>query len=154
MAVVLGKVVPRKTRSRRRGKRADRGSSAIELAILAPMLLIMIWLVVQFALWFQSRSVAVAAAQAGARMAREEAGVAGRPWQTDAVARARDYYNSLGTKILGGIQVVPVGNPGTNVGVQVTGTVSSIIPGLTLTITETSEGPVECFRPLNNGGTC
>jgi Flp pilus assembly protein TadG len=139
---------------RRRRARADRGSSAIELAILTPMLLIMIWLVVQFALWFQSRSVALAAAQAGARQARDEAGVTGMNWQDAGITRARGYYDSLGTKILGGIQVTAIGNPLTNVGVQVTGTVSSIIPGLTLTITESAEGPVECFRPLDGGGGC
>jgi Flp pilus assembly protein TadG len=147
-------VVLQNLRRRLRGKRADRGSSVIELALLAPMLLIMIWLVVQFALWFQSRSVALAAAQAGARQARDEAAMQGVNWQNDAVARARQYYDSLGTKILGGIRVTAIGNPLTNVGVQVTGTVSSIIPGLTLTITESAEGPVECFRPLDGGGGC
>lgn len=147
-------VVLENLRRRRHGKRADRGSSVIELALLAPMLLIMIWLVVQFALWFQSRSVALAAAQAGARFARDEAGTPGLPWQTDSVNRATQYYDSLGTKILGGIHVTAIGNPATNVGVQVTGTVSSVIPGLTLTITESAEGPVECFRPLDNNGTC
>lgn len=149
MAVVLQNL-----RRRRHGQRADRGSSVIELALLAPMLLIMIWLVVQFALWFQSRSVALAAAQAGARQARDEAGVPGLNWQNAGVTRARGYYDSLGTKILGGIRVTAIGNPATNVGVQVRGTVSSIIPGLTLTITESAEGPVECFRPLEGGGAC
>lgn len=118
------------------------------------MLLIMVWLVVQFAIWFQSRSVALAAAQAGARVARDEAGVASKPWGPDAVSRTTQYYNELGTKLVGGLKATAVGNPGTNVGVEVTGTVASIIPGLTLTITERAEGPVECFRPLADGGTC
>jgi hypothetical protein len=115
----------------------------------------MIWLVIQFALWFQSRSVALAAAQAGARVARDEAGVRGNNWRTDSATRATQYYNALGTKILGnGITALPVGNGTTNVGVQVTGTVSSLIPGLTLTITETSQGPIECFHPDQLAGRC
>src|SRR6266498_301586 len=51
----------------------DHGSSAIELAILAPMLLAMIWLTIQFALWYQGRQVALAAAQLGARVASQAA---------------------------------------------------------------------------------
>jgi Flp pilus assembly protein TadG len=147
----------RLTRRRGRGVRDDRGSSAVELAILAPILLFSVWLIVQFALWFQSRSVALAAAQAGARIARDEAGVRTANWRADGPARAKAYYDALGTKILGqnGIGAIPIGNPATNVGVQVKGTVASIIPGLTLTITESAEGPVECFRPFGgaNGGT-
>ena len=145
-----------RTDGRRRHKAlGDRGSSAIELAILVPLLLVMIWLVIQFALWFQSRSVALAAAQAGARVARDEAGIRGSNWQNDSVTRTTQYYNALGTKILGGgIKVVSIGTANKIVGVQVTGTVSSLIPGLTLTITESSQGPVECFHPVQGAGTC
>lgn len=139
---------------RSRGKGADRGASTIELALLAPMLLIMVWLVVQFALWFQSRSVALAAAQAGARVARDEAAVPGSAWQADAENRTRNYYNSLGSRLVGGLSATAIVGPHASVGVQVRGTVASIIPGLTLTITEVAEGPVECFRPLQAGGTC
>jgi hypothetical protein len=115
----------------------------------------LIWLVIQFALWFQSRSVALAAAQAGARVARDEAGIPGSNWQNDSVTRTTQYYNALGTKILGnGIKVVSIGTAAKTVGVQVTGTVSSIIPGLTLTITESSQGPVECFHPIHAAGQC
>lgn len=139
---------------RSRGRGAERGASTIELAILAPMLLIMVWLVVQFAIWFQSRSVALAAAQAGARVARDEAAVANKPWKNDAVSRATDFYDKLGTKLVGGLHATAIGNPGTTVGVRVRGTVASIIPGVTLTITEVVQGPVECFRPEQAAGRC
>jgi Flp pilus assembly protein TadG len=146
---------PRQHGRHGRGRNGERGSSAIELAILAPALIFLTLIVVQFAIWFQSRGVALAAAQAGARVARDEAGVPGLNWAGDAQQRASQYYNALGTRILGpGISAVAVGSPVTNVGVRVTGQVSSIIPGLTLTITESSEGPVECFRPENAGGAC
>lgn len=119
------------------------------------MLLLMVWLVVQFAIWFQSRSVALAAAQAGARVARDEAGAGGSAWKNHAVNATTDYYNKLGTKLVGGLQATAIVNLGANVvGVRVTGTVDSIIPGVTLTITEVSEGPVECFRPQQAAGHC
>jgi Flp pilus assembly protein TadG len=129
----------------------DRGASAIELAILAPMLLALIWLAIQYALYFQGRQVALAAAQVGARVAREEAArVPG--WVADARNRAESYYNGLGTKVLGsGISANPqrIGN---NVQVTVTGDVASILFGLRLPIHVTAGGPIECFRPDLNGG--
>lgn len=138
--------------SRWAGAAADRGSSAIELAILAPIVLLVIWLSIQFAFWYQGRQVAVAAAQAGARVARQEANVTGA-WRSDARNAARDYYGALGTKVLGGnITATPVGSAANQVGVRVRGQVVSIVFGLKLMINVTVSGPVECFRPDVNGG--
>jgi hypothetical protein len=109
------------------------------------------WLAVQFAFWYQGRQVALAAAQAGARLARQEAYVNG--WQTDAQNRAIGYYQGLGTKVLGGnITATATTLAPDQVQVTVTGQVVSIIFGLNLTIQETAGGPVECFRPDVNGG--
>ena len=150
-------VDPRPARPRRRIQRRpvrDRGTSAIELAILAPMLLALIWLAIQYALYFQGRQVALAAAQVGARVAREEAATV-PTWQTDAVTQAERYYNGLGTKVLGnGIQATATSD-GNDVQVTVTGQAASILFGLPLPIHETAGGPIECFRPdLNGGRTC
>jgi Flp pilus assembly protein TadG len=138
-------------RSRARPPR-DRGSSAIELAILAPILLLLIWLGIQYALYFQGRQVALAAAQIGARVAREDADVV-PGWSDQAQQDAVSYYTGLGTKILGpGISAVAcISGPGT-VQVTVTGQADSILLGLSLPIHETAGGPIECFRPDLNGG--
>jgi Flp pilus assembly protein TadG len=130
----------------------DRGASTIELVILAPLLLGMIWLTVQFALWYQGRQVALAAAQLGARVASQDAGTRA-DWASQAERSAQSYYRGLGTRVLGGqigarAQTAGVGQ----VRVTVTGTAVSIVPGLTLTIHETAGGPVDCFRPDLNGG--
>jgi Flp pilus assembly protein TadG len=139
-------------RSRWRAASACRGSSAVELAILAPLLLLIIFLSVQFAFWYQGRQVALAAAQAGARLARQEADV-NAAWRTDAQNAAAAYYNQLGTKVFsGGITARATGSAVNQVGVRVTGRVVSIVFGLKLTIHETVTGPVECFRPDVNGG--
>jgi Flp pilus assembly protein TadG len=130
----------------------DRGSSAIELAILAPILLAMIWLTIQYALYYQGRQVALAAAQIGARVARQDAQTV-PGWQQKAQADAEAYYQELGTQVLGphisAVATSPV--PG-QVQVVVTGQAASIMFGLNLTIHETAGGPIECFRPDLAGG--
>jgi Flp pilus assembly protein TadG len=149
--------VLRRVRCRvRRAATGDRGASAIELAILAPILLGLIFLAVQFALWYQGRQVALAAAQDGNRIAREQAEVSGG-WQAAAESDARNYYAQLGTKVLGDGVSALTEQDGSQVQTTVTGQVALIapFPGLTLTIRETARGPIECFRPDEDGGrTC
>lgn len=139
-------------RRARRAAASERGSSAIELAVLAPALLVLVWLTIQFALYIQGRQVALAAAQIGARVARQEAAsVPG--WQADAEGRAQNYYQGLGTRVLGGtVTATAVVTGPSRVQVTVTGNVASILLGLPLPIHETAGGPVECFRPDLNGG--
>ena len=139
-------------RGRRRAGRGDRGSSAVELVILTPMLLALIWLFIQYALYYQGRQVALAAAQIGARVARQDANsVPG--WQAIAERSAESYYAGLGTKVLGGtVTAVAVPLGVSQVRVTVTGQAASIMFGLTLTIHESAGGPIECFRPDLNGG--
>jgi Flp pilus assembly protein TadG len=124
----------------------------VELVILTPMLLALIWLFIQYALYYQGRQVALAAAQIGARVARQDANsVPG--WQTIAERSAESYYAGLGTKVLGGaVTAVAVPLGVSQVRVTVTGQAASIMFGLTLTIHESAGGPIECFRPDLNGG--
>ena len=56
--------------NRRTGTEPDRGSSTLEIAILGPALLLLIFGVVQAALWFYARNLALAAVQEGADAAR------------------------------------------------------------------------------------
>lgn len=138
----------------RRAATGDRGASAIELAILAPVMLGLVFLAIQFALWYQGRQVALAAAQDGNRIAREQAETS-PGWQAAAESDARNYYALLGTKVLGnGVTAVTEHAGISQVQTTVTGQVALIapFPGLTLTIRETARGPIECFRPDENGG--
>jgi Flp pilus assembly protein TadG len=128
----------------------DRGSSAIELAILAPALLILTMMVVQWALWFQARQVALNLAQDGARYARaQQAG-----WETQTIIQTNTMYSEIGTKILTDVHVsvTPDGGAPNQVYVTVTGHVPTLLPGLSLSVNETSGGDTECFRPASNGG--
>jgi Flp pilus assembly protein TadG len=131
--------------------RGDRGSSAIELAILAPALLILTMLVIQWALWFEARQVALNVAQEGARYARAQQA----NWAAQAVEKADAFYGELHTSVLKNpaVQVSPDGGAPNQVYVTVTGHVPSLIPGLgRLTVSETSGGDVECFRPASAAG--
>jgi Flp pilus assembly protein TadG len=135
-----------------RGPGADRGSSAVELVVLAPMLLALIWLIIQYALYYQGRQVALAAAQIGARVARQDASTV-PGWRAVAEHSAESYYAGLGTRVLGGAVTAVAAPVGVSeVKVTVTGRAASIMFGLTLTIHETASGPVECFRPDRGGG--
>jgi Flp pilus assembly protein TadG len=145
-AVPTGRHVPRWLSRRVRGLTRDRGSSAIELAILAPALLILTMLVIQWALWFQARQVALNVAQQGARYARAQQA----NWAQTAVSEADAFYTQIHTHVLSSpqVQVSPDSGVPNQVFVTVTGHVPSLIPGMPrLTVSETSGGDVECFRP-------
>jgi TadE-like protein len=131
----------------------DSGASSIELVLLAPLVILSILLVGQFAMWYQARHVAIAAAQAGARVARDT--VQGLPWEGPAATAAQGYAQQLGGSLLQGSSARAVGS-GNVRGVEVVGTAPSIIPipGLTFRIDETSEGPTECFRPSGDPAQC
>jgi Flp pilus assembly protein TadG len=149
--VTVRRLLPGALARRRLSTTRDRGSSAIELAILAPALLILTMLAVQWALWFQARQVALNAAQAGARVARaQQAG-----WPAQSVSQALSFYRQVGTKLLGGpaASVNPNGGQPNAVFVTVTGTVPTLIPLIPpLRVSETAGGDVECFRPPQAGG--
>ncbi len=132
-----------------RPARAERGSSAAELAILAPALMMICMLILQFGLWFNARQAALSAAQAGALVAREQA-AANPGWAGAAQQAATRYYAGLHTSLLSKLIAQASGNARTNVYVTVRGPLGYSVFGffgLNLTISATAGGPVECFRP-------
>jgi len=148
-------------RRRRDAVRANResGVSAIEFVFLTPVLFFLIFATVQFATYFFARHVAIAAAQEGARVARAEASNT-TGWSADAKAKAVAWINQLAPNLLESdcpnnpttacVTTAANGVPGADgwtVSVTVTAKVPSLIPGVNLTVTETSSGPVEQFIP-------
>ncbi len=57
--------------------RNERGSVSLELAIVAPALMLLVLSVLQFGLWYHAQNVVQAAALEGARVAAAEDGTAG-----------------------------------------------------------------------------
>ena len=137
-------------------RRDDRGSSVVELAVLAPGFLMIIMLIVQFGLWFNARQVALAAAQAGAQVAREDAAMT-VGWPALAEQASSSYYDTLNTRLLSSLKTDAYGDPANQVFVTVSGPMGYSVFnffGIKWTITETAGGPVECFRAAADNGTC
>jgi Flp pilus assembly protein TadG len=109
--------------------------------LLTPVLMFAVFLIVQFALWYYARGIVLAAAQEGARAARAEQGSAAA-----GQARAYAYLDRLGGDLVTDPAAEVTRGPDTVVA-RVTGRAVNIVPGLTMTITERSIGPVERFRP-------
>lgn len=137
----------RQLRSRLRW-RDDRGASAIELAVIAPSLLMLMFFVIQVGLWFYGRSVAVQAAREGVseiRLAQNEAAYLA---MRDGVNQhVQDFAIQVGRESLIRPAVTTTyDDAAARVSVSVTGHAISLLPFLTLTIRESASGSVERFQ--------
>jgi Flp pilus assembly protein TadG len=120
------------------GAEGECGSSSLQMVILMPALFAVMFLGMQGALWYHGRSVAVAAAQEGARTAGAQNGSAG-----DGIAEARSFVaDAGGSDVLNGTQVSG-SRTATQATITVTGTSMSIIPGWTITVQQSATVPVE-----------
>jgi Flp pilus assembly protein TadG len=129
--------------------RGDRGASAVEMAILAPALLLIIFFAVQAGLYYYGRAVAIQAAREGVsqlRLAQDD--VTADAIGGDVRVRTRDFAIAVGRETLTSPKVESTydGDAGA-VSVTVTGQVITLVPGLDLTVTETVRGRVERFEP-------
>ncbi|TDE59970.1 pilus assembly protein [Nonomuraea mesophila] len=134
----------------------ERGATVIELAVLMPVILAVVLLIVQVALWFHGRQVAEAAAREGARVARSAPFDSG-DWEGAATAKATDIVRAIGPRLLGDATATTSEKEPDERFVTVTGNAVQVIPllpELSFTITATAGGPVECFRPDNGGEDC
>lgn len=129
----------------RRGR--DTGSVTVEIAILGPALLLIVFTLVQTALWYHARALALAAAQQGAATAAAYGAYPG-----DGAAHAREFLARNNHDTLRDADITTTGSTATTVHLQVTGRALSVLPGVPgLTITQDAQAPVERFtRP---GGT-
>lgn len=120
----------------------QRGAASVELAVLFPVLLLVVMTLIQAALWFYARSIALGAAQEGAREGRLQPGSTARA-QTAAVG----FLDQTAQDLLTGRAVAVTGSP-THISVTVTGTSLSLFPGLSgWSVTQTAVGPVERPTP-------
>jgi Flp pilus assembly protein TadG len=121
------------------------------MVIVLPALLLLIFLGIQFALWFHASHVALAAAQEGARAARVANAVdstSARAAEQVGEDTAGLFLSGVAPTLLSNTQVVAqVDGAFDRVRVEVKGDGVTIVPGLTVKISEHSEGPVERFRP-------
>lgn len=130
---------------RRPWRRRERGDVALELVLLAPIIIFMIFVVIQFSLWYHARHVVTVAAQEGARAARaaNTSTVAAEQAGRD---RAYAFIDTLGGSIVENPSVT-VNRGVATVSVRVTGNAVHIVPGLRLQVWGQSVAPIERFVP-------
>ncbi len=141
--------------ARRRGEAASRrgesGMTAIEFVLLTPVLFFLIFATVQFALYFFADHVAQAAAQAGARKARQEADADPGGWRAKARETSGSYIQQLGPELILDPDVKLLGPRDNTVGVEIRARVPSVFPGLDMDVYAISQGPMERFVPDGGG---
>ena len=126
---------------RRRSRSPDEGSTTLEIAILGPVLLLLIFAIVQAALWFYARNLALAAAQEGVGAGRA---YGSNPSQ--GVSRARSFLDRSASDSLQTSSVSSAGSTPSTVRISVTGRSLSVLPGFAgITVTQSAVGPVERF---------
>lgn len=125
-------------RIRRRPKwRDDRGIASIELVLLAPLLLALLLAAIQAGLWFYARNLALTAAQESTHVARGTDGNL-----TKGQAAGYSYLERTSNGILTDA-AVSVSTDGDVVTTTVTGQSISLIPGVKISISQSSSVPVE-----------
>jgi hypothetical protein len=122
----------------------------MEWALLTPNHLLVLLVVVQIAMVLHARHVALAAAPAGARVARTSP--VGGGWEGAATAKATGSVREIGPDLLSGLQV-RAGEENDERWVEVSGEAVQVVPFMTFHVSQRSQGPIECFRPDVGSGT-
>lgn len=118
----------------------ERGSVTLEIAVLAPALLLVVFTIVQVGLWSYARSLALAAAQEGVAVGRAHGA---RPGAGG--ARAEQFLTrAAGDSLVG--PAVRVERSAASLRIEVTGRALSVLPGVPgLPVRQHAEGPLERF---------
>ncbi|WP_433432237.1 TadE/TadG family type IV pilus assembly protein [Nonomuraea sp. CA-141351] len=118
-------------------KGRERGSATLEAAVIYPVVLLLVLLAVNVALWFDARNLALSAAQEGLRVGRAY----GSSLEAGKAAAARFAREAGGSFLLS--PAVDVKRGGDTVTVTVHGQAISLIPLLTISIDQVAQAPVE-----------
>jgi Flp pilus assembly protein TadG len=128
----------RSSSPRRSGRRDDRGSVSVELVILLPALFAVMFLGTQAALYYHARTVAIAAAQEGARAAGGENGN-----EANGTSAAMAFIQDTGgDDVLPGAKATAT-RSATTATVVIEGHSMSVIPGWTPVIRQSASVTVE-----------
>lgn len=118
-------------------RRDERGSASIEMVVLLPALFAVLFLGTQAALYYHARTIAIAAAQEGARAAAAEDAHPG-----SGVAAARAYLNDVGGDALESSSASARRTTTTAV-VTVSGRSLSVIPGWRPVVRQQARAEIE-----------
>lgn len=130
-----------------RPRRGDRGASAIELSLVAPVVLLLIFATVQFALWLYGRNVALQSAREGVSRLRLVASAEAATSEAATEREVESYAAAVGREsLLDPVATATYDDRTGRVRVTVTGRVVSLVPGWGFTVTRTATGEVERFE--------
>jgi Flp pilus assembly protein TadG len=116
----------------------ERGVVSVQIVVLMPALFLLMFVGMQAALIYHARTVAIAAAQEGARAAAAQTGTT-----SDGHAAASAFVASAGgPDVLRSVTVTSNRGAATAT-VRVTGTTLSVVPGWVPSITQSASAPVE-----------
>ena len=118
--------------------RSERGSTSVQMVILMPVLFLVMFLGLQAALFYHARTVAIAAAQHGARAAGAETGSA-----SDGIAAATSFITAAGGSDVLENASVTGSRTATEATVTVQGAALSVIPGWSPIVQQSATVPVE-----------
>ena len=130
--------------------RGDRGASAVELTIVAPAVLLLIFSTIQFALWSYGRNVALQSAREGVSRLRtvpadSDVDSARRAVEADVESYARQVGRE---SLLDPDAEATYDERGEGrVRVVVRGRVVTLVPGLSFNVTGVATGEIERFEP-------
>ena len=110
----------------------------VQLVVLMPALFALMFAGVQSAMFYHGRTVAIAAAQEGARAAAAQNGTIG----AGEAAASAFVAAAGGDGVLRGV-TVSSSRSATTATTVVTGSILSVIPGWTPTVTQSASAPVE-----------
>jgi Flp pilus assembly protein TadG len=125
---------------RRLSRFDDRGSATVEAVLVIPVLMLLLLVAVQFALWSHASQVVHTAASEGDAMARSYGG-----GSQQGAARAQEVLRASQSNVIGPTVRVNVLS-GDEVKVTVTARAISILPGIQLPVSATETGTIQKFR--------
>ncbi|SRR6266496_773009 len=119
---------------------SQHGAATVELAVVFPAFLVLLFTGVQAAEWYQARNLCLAAARNGVQVARTTTGTLG-----DGRAAAEAFLAHAGGSAVSDTQISSGGSTPTLVRIQVSGAAPRVlpIPGLRLLVSEASQAGKE-----------
>lgn len=120
----------------RRGA-VDRGAGSVEVAMVAVVVLMLVFMIIQVGLFYHARKVAQSAARQGVDAGRQLGSSPG-----DGVAQAEAFLAKYGGSVRGAA-VSSAGSTAEELHITVTGGVATLIPGLELNVSQDAHGPIE-----------
>jgi Flp pilus assembly protein TadG len=119
----------------------ERGSSALEMAIIFPVTVFLVFGIIQFGIWYHAAVIARSAAQEGARAAS-----AYQATTATGTASAERVLHENANGLISHVQLTPYRDDEVAT-VSVSGQALQVIPFIPLGVHASATAPVEAYRP-------